>query len=274
LSVFQFFASRIQRRKLLTWGCCSLVASGLPLTAVMLRNASASAASAVTACATPQYLDVVRWPYVDVVVGQSSLPISGVAELRFEADGFVARSPISYSRGELSARLRIDQVGEHRGILVFSGMVGLPPFRRETTITRLPPTRVEATFGNGKSDPTGSLRIGSGSDACSGEVTMTYESFSNDIDARTELGVNGQRADRVASKGTLRNFKPGRNTVTMTIRGSNTNTKVFRRTFTLFSNDNDEPTVTGQVNQNGSVTVFRGGGVVPPRVESLQTQTP
>jgi hypothetical protein len=237
----------------------------------MLRNASASAASAVTACATPQYLDVVRWPYVDVVVGQSSMPIAGVAELRFEADGFVARSPISYNRGDLSARLRIDQVGEHRGVLVFSGMVGLPPFRRETTIARLPSPRVEATFGNGKSDPTGSLRIGSGVDPCSGEVTLTYESFSNDSDARTEIMVNGELLESVASKGALRNLTPGRTTVTMTVRGPNSNTRVYRRTFTLFSNDNDAPTVTGQVNQNGLVTVFQGGSVVVPRVESLRT---
>jgi hypothetical protein len=265
LSVSQFFANRLQQRKLVTWGCCSLLASGLPLTAVMLRFSSASAASTVTACATPQYLDVVSWPYVDVVVGRSSLPISGSAELRFEAAGFVVSSPVTQAGGKLSARLRIDHVGEHEGVLVFSGLVGLPPFRRPTTIARRPVPRVQASISNGKSNPTGSLRIGSGSDTpCSGEVTMTYESESNDVDARTYVVVNGEPVDQVATSGTLRNFSVGVNTVTMTVRGSNTNTKVFRRTFTLRADDSDVQTVTGQVNDAGLVTVFPGGGIVPP----------
>jgi hypothetical protein len=95
----------------------------------------ALAAVPITACATSRYIDGALPPSLRVVVGESSAPLQGSAEVRFEGNGAVVRAPVTYQNGVLLAELRFGSTGEFQGELIFTGLVGLPAFRRATTIS-------------------------------------------------------------------------------------------------------------------------------------------
>jgi hypothetical protein len=96
---------------------------------------AALAAVPITACATSRYIDGALPPSLRVVVGESSAPLPGSAEVRFEGNGAVVRAPVTYQNGVLVAELRFGSTGEFQGELIFTGLVGLPAFRRATTIS-------------------------------------------------------------------------------------------------------------------------------------------